>query len=237
MKILFALSASLGLLLSQALIMTNESNRTRDEIPTVAFCEMVKNAHLYFNRPIRIKAIYSQADEGAYLIDESCPLSHDDQIGVGNDIDEEQREHNRKMRSEMVKVEYGGQAIVTLTGMLRNVSRRDFAWYRYRFDIISFESVSHVTIPYSGELQAGTTYTAAVRGDKSHGIALVIPLRRLEHYAVRIEWANLKNFPELTQMSESDELEIEFSVISDDIKQMTERRWNRTIRCKIIRVR
>src|SRR5262249_5771253 len=150
-----------------------------------------------------------QADEGAYLIDESCPLSHDDQIGVGNEIDEKQREHNNKIRSKMMEAEYGGKAIVTLTGMLRNISRRDFVWYQYRFDIISFESVSHATIAYSGELQAGTTYTAAVRGDKSNGLSLIIPLHRLEHHAVRTEWTNLRNFPDLKQMSESDELEIE----------------------------
>src|SRR5262249_55667921 len=111
MKIIFALSASLALLLIQTLIMAKQSNQTRGEIPTVAFCEMAKNAHLYFDRPIRIKAVYSQATEGAYLIDESCPLNHDDQIGVGNEIDEKQREHNNKIHSQIMEGEYGGRAI------------------------------------------------------------------------------------------------------------------------------
>ncbi|MGH9763984.1 MAG: hypothetical protein ACREDR_35005, partial [Blastocatellia bacterium] len=128
-------------------------------------------------------------------------------------------------------------ANVTIEGILRNESRRDFAWYHYRFDIRRFESVSHVVVQYKGELEAGITYLARVYPDRDSGLGLALPLRIPIHYAVRIEWTNLNAFPELDSRSkEQVERQIVFSVISDQSRQMTANRWNRTVQCKVIRV-
>ena len=208
------------------------------EIPTVAFCDTVKNPQLYFDKTIRLTATLTQAEEGQYLSHDDCPLSHDEQIGVGYaDYGKGSAERIRKTLDEFHSGEYGGRANVTVEGILRNESRRDFVWYHYRFDIIRFESVSHVVVPYEGELQAGMTYLARVRRDRGSGLALALPLRIPMHYVVRIEWTNLNAFPELKSRSKKQvERQIVFSVISDQTRQMTANRWNRTIQCKVIRV-
>jgi hypothetical protein len=211
---------------------------SKDETPTVAFCEMVKNPQLYFDKSIRIAATLEQAEEGQYLSDDRCVVSHDEQIGVGYaETDEKQRELRNRDITKIHAIEYGNRAMVIAVGILRNVSRRDFAWYHYRFDIVRFEVISHLTVPYDGTLQGGITYRAAVRGDKRFGLSLVIPLRMPEHYAARIEWTNLSEFPALKRLRNSArEQQIVFSVLSEEVRHMTERRWNRTVQCKIISV-
>ena len=207
----------------------------KDEISNVAFCEMVKNPQAYFEKTIRLTAVYMQADEGRYLNDDdNCPLSHDDQIGA---------EYFKTDDSEVVKlnenikkvssVEYGHRAKVTVIGKLRDISLHAFAWYRYRFDIIRFEAVSQVIEEYEGRLDGTKTYRAEVRKDKFFGINFVPPYPFREHYATRIEWTNLKKFPELKKFKTR---KIVFTVLSNEIKQMTVNRWNNTIRCKIIRL-
>jgi hypothetical protein len=211
---------------------------TEDIVPDVAFCEMVKHPELYFDKSVRVTAILEQAEESQYLSDAGCELSHDDQIGVGYVTGDTAQQALRDKSLDLIhSPEYGNRASVTVVGILRNASRRDFAWYRYRFDIVSFESVSHITEPYQGELQAGKTYVAAVYGDGRGGLSLANPVRMSAHYAVRVEWTNRKSFPALKQISAGGrEGEIVFSVLTDDTRQMTANRWNRTIRCRIIRI-
>lgn len=133
--------------------------------------------------------------------------------------------------------EFGDNVVVTVEGILRNQSRRDFAWYHYRFDIIRFESLSHVIVPYQGELERGKTYLARVRPSRDMGLAFIVPLRMPMHYAVRVEWMNLAEFPKLKPSNTSSvEQSIVFSVISDKTRHMTANRWNRTIECKLIRI-
>jgi hypothetical protein len=215
----------------------NKSSRSED-IQTVNFCEMVRNPQLHFDKLVRLTATLEQAEEGQYLSDARCELSHDEQIGVGYaDTSEELGVLRRRTVIQIMQPEYGNRAIVTVVGVLRNVSLRSFAWYHYRFDILRFEAVSHVTVPYEGSLQAGITYRAAVRHDEMAGIAFVIPLPMQPHYAVRIEWTNLSKFPALRKMrGVSREQQIVFSVLSDERKQIDVQRWNRTLRCKIISV-
>lgn len=209
-----------------------------EEVPTVAFCEVAKNPQRYFDKAVRLTATLVQATEARYLRDDECPQSRDGQTGVGYvATDEKQSAARNRILEKMRAPEYGGKARVTVVGFLRNSSRRDFAWYQYRFDILRFEDVAHVTVPYEGKLQGGVTYLATVRGDERDGLSLVIPLRMPEHYAVRIEWTNLNEFPALGRLLNGPrEQQIVFSVISDQITQMTERRWNRTLRCKVISV-
>jgi hypothetical protein len=206
------------------------------EIPTVSFCELVKNPASYFDKQVRLSARFQMATEAQYLSDDNCPLSHDQQIGVGAaPLDEKERDIRNAELRKLSEREYGGRAEVTVVGILRNASRHDFAWYQYRFDIVRVENISPVTIPYEGELQATVTYKANVRADSDSGISLVPALKMREHYATRIEWINLSKFPTLGARRPG-ERRIVFTVLSDELKQMTERRWNRTIRCKILSV-
>lgn len=209
-------------------------NSIIDDVPTVQFCEMVKNPQNYFDKTVRLTAVFTQADEAQYLSDENCPLSHYDQIGIDySNEDESQIKQNNTYINKIGSVEFGGRAIVTVIGSLKNASRRDFAWYRYRFDIANFENVSQVIEKYKGEIEGTITYRAEVHADKDFGINFVNPYHAPFHYALRIEWLNLKDFPTLKNTQTK---QIVFTVLSKEIKQMTENRWNLTIRCKIIRV-
>jgi hypothetical protein len=209
--------------------------RMNDEIPTVAFCEMVKNPKSYFDKTIRLIAIFTQATEAQYLSDEkNCPLSHDDQIGVSySSKDENQVADNNTNIRKIGSAEFGSRVFVTVVGSLKNQSRRDFAWYRYRFDIANFEEISHIINEYKGELEATKTYQAEVRSDKNLGLTFIIPFRPPFHQAYRIEWINLKEFSALKNFQTK---EIVFSVLLKDTKQITESRWNTTLKCKIIRI-
>lgn len=214
------------------------ANTLDQSIPTVGFCEIVKNAKLYFDKKVRVRAKYQMATEGRYLSDDHCQLSHDEQIGVGHAPPDQS--HGEILNAEVRRigsVEYGGRAMVTVVGVLRNSSLRAFAWYQYRFDIISVENISPVTVPYEGELAASVTYSATVRRDLTGGLSLIPNPRILEHHALRIEWTNLGAFPKLrNRPDEASEQQIVFTVLSDEIRQMTQLRWNRTLRCKIIRL-
>lgn len=199
---------------------------------------MVKHAKLYFDKPVRVLAKYEMATEGQYLSDEQCPLSHDEQIGLGRAPTDER--HGEILNAELRKigeVEYGGRAQVTVVGILRNSSLHAFAWYQYRFDIISVEKISPVTVTYEGELQGSVTYRGSVRWDRASRLSLVPDPRIAEHHAMRVEWTNLRDFPRLrTLRDKTIRQQILFTVLSDEIKQMTAVRWNRTVRCKIIRL-
>jgi hypothetical protein len=213
-------------------------NQLKDSIPTVPFCELVKNAKLYFGQQVRVRAEYRIATEGRYLTDDNCQLSHDDQIGAGqNVLDKKQQEILDAQLRAVSSSEYGGRAMITVLGVLRNSSRRDFAWYRYRFDINSLEDIAPVAVPYEGELQETVTYRANVRPDAHYGLALIPALRGREHYATRIEWTNLRQFPKLGRVRDQTGTQrVLFTVLSDKIRQVTELRWNRTLKCKILRV-
>ncbi|SRR6266436_5003971 len=214
------------------------TNKLRDSTPIVGFCELVRNADLYFDKQVRVRARYQMATEGRYLSDDNCPLSHDDQIGAGQIVlDEKQRDTLKAQLRSVSTSEYGGRAMVNVLGILRNSSRRDFWWYRYRFDIIRVEDIAPVAVPYEGELQATVSYQASVRADVHGGLALLPALKSREHYATRIEWINLSKFPKLRKLkSQASAQRILFTVLSDEIRQVTQRRWNRTLRCKIVRV-
>jgi len=214
----------------------SESPAAVEDIPTVAFCAMVKNPARYFDQRVRLTAIFEQATEGQYLSDEECVLSHDEQIGVGAVALAGRESDLRDQAFARIRsLQYDGRARVTVVGLLRNSSRRAFAWYHYRFDVIRFEGISPVVVPYEGVLQAGIIYRAALQIN-SFGLSPVITLRVAEYQAVRLEWINLRQFPELVRRRDDRPRQIVFKVISDSVRQMTARRWNRTLHCKVIMI-
>jgi hypothetical protein len=220
------------------------AHRAFDEIPTVAFCEMIRHPQFYFDKTLRLAATYRVGFETAYLKDEQCVASYRIKIGVGFvQSDDRQRDVIRRDVDKIMSGAYGnGRARVTVVGMLRNSPDKWFGGYRYRFDIMRFEDisredVSQMIMAYEGTLQAGTIYRATVRGDRRFGLSLVPILRVPIHHAVLIEWTNLEEFRALKKLRHSSsERRIVFHVISDEIQHMNERRWNRTLRCEVILV-
>lgn len=212
-----------------------------EEVPTVDFCEMVKHPELYFDRTIRITAAYELRFEGSNLNNVHCVRSHDDSIGVGFEPRDEA--HTKLINREVRKIrsgKFGPQPRVTVVGRLRNQSRRSFAWYRYRFDIIHFEDirddVTERIVSYSDSLQKGITYRGRVKSDEISGLGLLPPVRIPPHHAVSLEWINLTEFPLLQRLSERTEKQILFKVIEDTLKQVERNRWNRTFRLTILLV-
>lgn len=204
-----------------------------EEIPTIDFCEIIKHPRRYFDQIVRIEAQWQSGHEFAYLTSDRCApkFRHEIAVKFAQPLSEQIRKSVRQIQSH----EYGGRATIRAVGTLRNPGKY-YGYFRYRFEIVRIEEVAHIVVRYQRTLEPGKTYRASVRADRVFGLALVPSLIIPNlHFATRIEWINISNFPALEKMKETDrDLQIVFSVISDDIKQMTERRWNRTFHCKII---
>ncbi len=237
-QILFAVIMLLGInssLLAQAKpLPTPGQSSTPESVREVDFCEIVRQPRRFFNQTVRIRTEWQQGDEFSYLHDDRCPSKSRYEIAVGFAVQKD--EVTKTNLEKLLEREYGGRAIITVVGTLRNPGKY-YGYFRYRFEILRLEDVAHLVTPYQGTLDGGKTYRAAVRGDKESGLLLVPPLRLEFHYAVRIEWMNLSEFPELERLHEtSSERTIVFSVISDQRKQIDVQRWTRALECKIIRI-
>ena len=236
--VIFLVAVVCGLMVSPQLsVAASPQSRSTaaQELPTIDFCSIVRNPRRYFDKTVRTEATWQSGDEFAYLSQDRCAPKFRYEIAVGwveNPLSEETINSVRKIQSH----EYAGRAIVRVVGILRNPGEY-FGYFRYRFEILRIEEVTHIVVGYQGTLEPGKTYLARVRGDKDFELALVPSLRIPEHYATRIEWINLSDFPALEKLRDSTaERQIVFSVISDEIKQITATRWNRTIQLKIIRL-
>lgn len=201
---------------------------------------MVKHPETYFDRTIRIVVTVEPRIEGTTLNDVRCVRGHDDQIGLGAVDVEKQAPSFAKGFAKIRSGKAGEQPRVTAIGILRNKSRRDFEWYRYRFDIIAFEEihqdVAEKILTYGGTLQSGMTYRATVQHDKDSGLSFETTLRIPLHQAARLEWTNLKTFPALERLRGRSERQIIFRVISDNVQRVNEQRWNRILRLEILLV-
>ncbi|HEX5704487.1 MAG TPA: hypothetical protein VFX97_14905 [Pyrinomonadaceae bacterium] len=201
-----------------------------ETVRDVDFCDIVGQPQQFFGRAVRIKATWQQGHEFSYLNGIGCRTKFRHEIATGwlNSQDPN--------LSKMLLREYGGRAIVTAVGTLRDPGKY-FGYFRYLFEVRRLEDVQHVIEPYEGTVEAGRTYRAVVRGDKEIELRLVPPLHIEFHYSAGIDWLNLSDFPELEKLHEtSGERTIVFSVMSDVRRQMTERRWSRMLQIKIIRI-
>jgi hypothetical protein len=89
-------------------------------------------------------------------------------------------------------------------------------------------------IEYKGWLAEGRTYRATVRYDSSGELEFLIPVRKLEHHAVRVEWTNLGEYPDLKQAANRSHKRIVFQVVSQNIVKVSgQYRWNTTYHCRI----
>ena len=91
---------------------------------------------------------------------------------------------------------------------------------------------------YEGWLEEGSTYHASVTCDEVEGWRTVVPFRIPFHHAVRIEWTNLSEFPQLDKAKNDDcQRRLVFKVIKKETtKASGQNRWNTTYECKIIAV-
>jgi hypothetical protein len=218
-----------------ALAAQSSSLSSAAEVPTIDFCDLVKHPQRYYDKTVRITAKWKTGFEFSYLSDDRC-LKASDNIAVKFVNDETQREVIKANVDKIMSHEYGGRARIRIVGTLHKPFKRYYGYFRYIFEILRFEHVAHLVVPYQGVMQAGTTYQATVRGDKDLGLSLVPPLRMFVHQSAFIEWTNLSEFPGLEKLRDSNrEGQIVFSVLSDENNRMTQQRWNRTLRFKIIR--
>ena len=237
LKILPALVlAATSLIAFSPAVAAQSNNSDAQNIPTIDFCEIVKGPHRYYDRTVRIEALWESGHEFSYLSDVRCPPRFRHEIAVGlpttGPLGDEIRAQVHKIQSR----EYAGRALIRAVGILQKPGRY-YGYYRYQFQILRIEEIKHVIHNYSGQLEAGKTYRAVVRGDKNVELKLIPPLHLIFHQSVGIDWTNLSEFPALEKLREnSGERQIIFSVLSDERRQMTESRWSRMLECKIIRI-
>jgi hypothetical protein len=206
---------------------THGQSSSPEIVREVDFCEIVRRPQRFFNQTVRITATRQQGEEFSYLIDDRCPSRSSYEIAVQYAVKKD--ELTKANLAKLSEREYGGRAILTIVGVLRNPGK-SYGYFRYMFEIDRLENVQHVITPYQGTMDAGKTYRAVVRGDKEFGLLLVPPLRNDFHYALRIEWRNLSEFPPLERLHEtSGERTIVFSVMADERKQVDVQRWNRKL--------
>src|ERR1044071_3308947 len=167
----------------------------RDGIPTVAFCELVRNPGDYFDKAVRVTARYLVGVEGAALAAGRCPLSSYEKIRFGFVFTgKRQRAAISRSVNKIASGRYGnGWAQVTVVGLLRNESLHagGLMSYQYRFDIRRFEDIREAPagtiISYDGNLKAGQTYRAKVRGDKVFDLVFIPPLKIPFHQSVGVD--------------------------------------------------
>jgi hypothetical protein len=213
------------------------------EIPTVTLCGLARTPRDYFDKTVRLTAVFEQWTEGQYLTDERCPLAHDDQIGVGyaDTADEKQRQAIQQTTSKINSNEYAGKAVVTIVGTLHNISARHFYWYGTRFDIMSFESVRPAVVRFEGELHEGWVYRAQGTYHPNAGLTIEPRLRVPFHHAGRIDWTNPGDVDRLSPVHPSNRPAVYkpvvvFRVVSKQVVAAGSGRWNTTYTCELLRL-
>jgi hypothetical protein len=88
---------------------------------------------------------------------------------------------------------------------------------------------------FNGGLKEGSTYRAAVVRGQDGEWRTVISLKMPLHHAARIEWLNLKNYPELFQPEpDAHRKRVVFTVIRrETYKVAGQSRWNTVYYCRI----
>lgn len=105
---------------------------------------------------------------------------------------------------------------------------------------VAHEPASSVreALEFTGTLEKGTTYRALVKRDRTNEWHTVSRLKLPYHHAGRIEWLNLKDFPELNKPSRGPLLKhFVFKVTEEEVYKVSgQRRWNTTYYCRIVAV-
>ena len=93
-------------------------------------------------------------------------------------------------------------------------------------------------VEFEGTLEKGTTYRALVTCDQAQEWRIVLPLRIPYHHAARVEWLNLREFPQLDKTKDARcQRRIVFQVVTQEIVKVAgQSRWNVTYGCRIVAV-
>lgn len=216
---------------------SQSKNLKTDEIPTVSYCEMLKNPQLFFSKTVRVRATWERATEGIYLRDRTCQEKV--AVGFGQAGREQWCERASRNFQKIYDEKFSGKAEIVVVGTLENRrSKNPFVNYRYLFVANCIEKVMMAGDAYQGTLEEGHTYRARVKCDGEQGPALLTRVSVPYHHAVRVEWANLEKYPQLKPRAGAGcEREIVFQVLSKQIVKVAgQRRWNVTYNCKILEV-
>ena len=208
-----------------------------DEMPTVSFCEMLKNPQAYFGKTVRTRAVWERATEGIFLRDRAC--EEQARVGYSHAPKEQWCERAEANFKTIYDEKFSGRAEISVVGTLENRrSKNPFFNYRYLFVATCIEKVMRAGVSFEGTLEEGQTYRARVKCDREQGLSLLIPIRVPYHHAWHIEWINLSKFPQLKKGAGADcEREIVFEVLSKQIEKVAgQKRWNDTYNCKILEV-
>lgn len=112
-----------------------------DDIPTVTYCELVRNPDRFHERVVRISAVYERGFEKSYLFDRECTngqlqtwVSHDKSIVLKGESEEAKK--NRMITG------FGRWSVTMVGKFLRATPPERFGHMgccQYEFDIVRIE--------------------------------------------------------------------------------------------------
>lgn len=209
------------------------------EPPTISFCELMRNREYYVGSVIAMNAVLEYGEKQQSIFDPECAepaigraLFTTERVGVGFDPKRGKSKELEKQALKLRGQNFGGRARVYIYGILRDDRERAADSYDYRFDITEFKTIDRIIVDYKGILEPGWTYVDSfdAKGDE---LKLSSPLKTPIHHTVRIEWLNADKYPRLRAAGHTF---ITFRVISKDIKNMGNGRWNDTYTCEFVEV-
>jgi hypothetical protein len=208
------------------------------QVPSVSFCELIKNRDRYLGRTVVIDANFEYPPTGEFLDDLECTpaatgvVQTPERIAVRYAGTDEEIGLLKKRASAIREKRFGGRARVRLTGILR--SDRAQASDSYRFEIGKFMSIEPIVLPYQGSLEPGRMYSDTYDYLKPNEVFLSSPLKMPFHHAGRLEWTNADDFPQLRRHGRK---HIIFRVVSLDITKIGSNRWNSIYSCEILELK
>ena len=88
---------------------------------------------------------------------------------------------------------------------------------------------------FDGRFEKGRTYRTIVLYKTNVGWWPEIPVRILPHHAVRIEWRNLENFPEMAESGAVPARHLAIFRVEDiEITRVSPQRWNAIYSCTML---
>lgn len=232
---------SLILLMSRMEVIREKATGTARAIPFITFCQLIKNHEIFFDMPVSFAADLELGGTREFLNEPECNTAAQgafrttEKISVGYLGPDDKPSPALKAQTEQVHTpRFGGRARVSVTGVLRNESKRSLDGYNYRFDITAFNSIDPIVLPYRGELEPGWSYSDSFDQPSESRFELSSRLKAPFHHGARIEWTNLDQFPKLKV---SGRKYIVFRVVSKQVQPMGSNRWNDEYQCEILLVK
>jgi len=138
-------STALGilLLLTSLGAERQQEHRTLDKIPTVSYCELIRNPNLYANKLVRVHATWKRGFELSALYDVGC-LDLENQAWLES-LDDDQLCAGAPRRFKKLAREGFTKADVTVTGKLYAGERfGHLNGYNFKFVVSCLESAKQI---------------------------------------------------------------------------------------------